>query len=476
MPRGIRGRLAAAIVLVAVATLGGSFYVLHERTGADLGSRIDGQLRSDLQEFESSPAGQASTPGELRVRAREFVRGQAYHPDSRIFAIEADGPGGVVSNSEELIETELGESEGNGAESGDGVAPTHPTGILAAPTGLVTVSAGGDDEVRVLTQPVVAAGRRIGTFHVAESLGQIGIAQDSLRSAFLVVGAVALSILLAAAIWIATLVARPLHRMADFATEVDTGRLDRRLANDRGPAEVRSLSDSLNRMLDRLQSAFEREREFVADASHELRTPITIAQGELDLLRRDAAGAQRERLDVVRRELKRMERLISEMLTLAREDAGRSLAAQPIDLADLLADLRRDLPLMGERDYRVSELTGTIDADPDRLAQVLRNLLQNAVTHTEPGGLIEVKAQADGDTVRFEICDDGPGIPDEEAAHLFDRFYRSNASSSRDRRGTGLGLAIARAIVEAHGGRIWAEPPAAGGARVIFELPGYHAA
>jgi len=466
LPSGLRGRLAAAIVLVAVAVLGASFYVLHQRTGANIEHRIDDGLRADHAEFVASPAGQASTPAELRADSRRFVRGQGYHPDSRIFAIEiGDGPQ-VVTNSEELFEVERGTTE-----PGEGDAPTSASELLAAPDGLATVSAGGDARVRVLTSPVVGGGQRIGTFRVAQTLSSVDTAQDSLRSAVLAVGGVAVVLLLVAAIWIATLVARPLGRMAAFAADVDTGDLDRRLANDRGPAEVRSLTDSLNRMLDRLQGAFEREREFVADASHELRTPITVAQGELELLRRDAGPQERERLDVVRRELTRMERLISEMLTLAREDAGRSLELREIELDDVLDDLRRDLPLLGARDYRVPHLAGTVDADPDRLAQVVRNLVANAVAHTEVGGRVDVRATAAEGRLRVEVADNGPGIPADEAAHLFERFYRSQETRARDRSGSGLGLAIARAIVEAHGGRIWAEPGPGG--RVGFEIPGY---
>jgi two-component system OmpR family sensor kinase len=465
-PAGLRGRLVAAIVLVAIAVLGASFYVLHERTGADLEGRIDDQLRGDLAEFEASPAARATTPAQLRVTSRAFVNGQGYHPDSRIFAIEiGDGPA-VVTNSEELFEAEAGTTEAD--EHG---APTNPSQLFTAPAGFDTVSAGGEARVRVLTQPLVSEGRRIGTFRVAESLGQVSTAQDSLRSALLVVGALALALLVGAAFWIATLVARPLKRIAAFAADIDTAGLDRRLANDRGPTEVRSLTDSLNHMLDRLQGAFEREREFVADASHELRTPITIAEGELELLRREVGPAERERLDVVHRELRRMERLISEMLTLAREDAGRSLELRRVEVPDVLDDLRRDLPLLGPRDYSVSRLAGTLEADPDRLAQVVRNLVANAVAHTSEGGRVEVRTVADGSRLRFEVGDDGPGIPPDEAAHLFERFYRSPESRARDADGSGLGLAIARAIVEAHGGRIWAEPGPGG--LVAFEIPGY---
>ena len=482
-PQGIRGRLVAAMVLAIAAILVVTFLVLQERTRAALSDRIDAQLEADQAEFEASPAALATTPAELRVAASGFVDSQAYHPDSRIFAIDVADGGTTITNSEELIGSEeKGESDsGDEADEDDddseeeGDEDEGDFGLLSTPPGLATVNAGDDDSVRVLTAPVVNGDQTIGTFRVAESLSQIDEAQESLRSAFLVTGGVALVILIGVAIWIATLISRPLVRMAGFAAEVEAGGLDRRLEIE-GPTEVRSLTDSFNRMLDRLQRAFDREREFVADASHELRTPLTVASGELDLLRRDVEAAERERLDVVRRELRRMERLIAEMLALAREDAGAALQTEPIDLEDLLSDLRRDLPLLGRRDYTVGKLTGTLEADPDRLAQVLRNLVRNAVTHTAEGGKITVSVTALGDRARFEVTDDGPGIAPEEAAHLFKRFYRSADGRARDRDGSGLGLAIANAIVTAHGGRIWAEPTPGTGATIVFELPGYRAA
>jgi signal transduction histidine kinase len=140
---------------------------------------------------------------------------------------------------------------------------------------------------------------------------------------------------------------------------------------------------------------------------------------------------------------------------------------------DILDDTRRDLPLLGPRTYHVDHLPGTVRADPDRVAQVLRNLARNAVAHTAPGGRVSVRADAVGDRLRITVEDDGPGIPPEQAEHLFERFYRSPDSRARDRNGSGLGLAIAKAIVEAHGGRIWAEASDRPGARVLFELPGY---
>ncbi len=472
VPRGLRGRLVLAIVLAAAVVLAGSFFALHEGTGADLNHEIDEQLRADASEFGRSNVAGSATEEELSRRSRAFIAGQGYYSDSRIIVIEVGAGGGeVVTNERAAISGELDEEHDEDDEDGVGAS----AGVLGAGPGFSTIDAPDGAKLRVLTEPIGPPTQPVGTFHVAQSLAPIVIAQGSLRDTLLVVGLVAFLVLIAAALWIATLVARPLTRIADFAAEIDTTGLDRRLTEDQGSSEVRSLAHSLNRMLDRLQGSFDREREFVADASHELRTPVTIAQGELDLLRRDLEPGERERVDLVRRELKRMERLVAEMLTLASQDSGLGDRRDRVDLGDLLSDLRRDLPLMGSRRYEVADLGGTVLADPDQIAQVFRNLLRNAVAHTADGGEVRVTAAAAGDRVRFEIVDDGPGFSPDEAERLFDRFYRTDAGRTRDEGGSGLGLAIARSIVEAHGGTIWAESTAGSGARVIFELPGYQA-
>jgi two-component system, OmpR family, sensor kinase len=469
----MRGRLVAAIVLAAVIVLAGSFYALHEETGADLNSEVDEHLQSDAAEFAASPAAASRTAEQLDRRARRFIDGQGYHGDSRIFAVEVGaGGGGPVTNRPDALSTG-GQGRGGMEEPDDDDAPK---GMLQAPEGLATIDAPDGGELRVLTEPVGPSDARLGTFRVAQSLNPVGTAQGTLRDTLLVVGIVAAAVLVVAAFWIATLAARPLSRIASFAADLDTSDLDRRLDEEEGPAEVRSLAHSFNRMLDRLQASFGREREFVADASHELRTPVTIAQGELELLRRGADESGREHIDVVRRELRRMERLVGEMLTLAAQDADADMRRDRIEVSDLLADLRRDAPLLGERRYEVGDLGGSVEVDPDRIAQVFRNLLANAVAHTETGGSIRVRARAEGDRVRFEIDDDGAGFDREEAERLFDRFYRTDGGRARDTRGSGLGLAIARSIVEAHGGSIRAVPAnGTSGGKVVFDLPGYRA-
>lgn len=468
---GLRGRLVAAILIVAVAVLAASFFALHAVTGADLRGQIDDQLRADLSEFEQSQAGQSQTEAELLRESRKYVAGQGYHADSRIFAI-AIGPDGqpLVTNERAALALESAEHErdADATAAGD---------LLAAVPGLSTINGPDHAQLRVLSQPITGRNGQIGTFRVAQSLAPVGDAQGSLRGTLLIVGVLAVVVLLGAALWIGAVLARPLRKMAGFAGDLDTEGLDRRLPDTSGPGEVRILARSFNYMLDRLQRSFAREREFVADASHELRTPLTIAQGELALLRRDASPQERPQLDKVQRELKRMERLVSEMLILASEESETELRLKRLSVEDLLSDLRRDLPLMGPRRYRVQEFGGTLAADPDRLAQVFRNVLNNAVAHTEEEGEVRVDVSASGERIRFEVHDDGPGFGAEEAERLFERFYRSDAGRSRASGGSGLGLAIARSIVEAHGGKIWAEAAGkAGGATVSFELPGYQAA
>ena len=187
------------------------------------------------------------------------------------------------------------------------------------------------------------------------------------------------------------MIARPLRRMADVAAAVDAGDLSLRAGGLATGGEVGVLARAFDRMLARLERAFTSQRDFVSDASHELRTPLAVLRAQVELLDRefDEPHHHQAALTLLRR-LDEIDRLVSDMLTLAGAESGRLIEPRPIELEDYFEDLRRDLPLFGERDFHVAAVGGLLLADPDRLTQVLRNLVRNAVVHTTPEGRISV--------------------------------------------------------------------------------------
>src|SRR5262245_21760663 len=464
----MRSRLAAAIAVVTLAALTGSFFALHERTGNDLQRRIDANLKEQFGEYRQEALDTARTQAQLDAASRKFLFSQRYRPESRIFVIQLNGER-PITNERRVVRQEAVRESGEASP---------PTTLLNAPEGFANVDAEEAGSLRIYSTPIDAAGKRLGMFRAADPRAPIQRAQSSLRNTVLLVGVVALVLALAVAAWLATLITRPLRRMATVASAVDAGDLSHRIGNVHGTDEVNVLADSFDHMLDRLEGAFRRQREFVSDASHELRTPLTVLRGQTELLRRVGHDPEERRrvVETLLRELDQTNRLVDDMLSLAKAEAGELVRPQPLDLDEYLQDLERDLPLLGERDYRLEGTrTGTLEADPERLTQVFRNLVRNAVYHTSAGERITLSASSDNGRIEFCVADDGSGIPAASLARIFDRFYRTDEARDRDHGGSGLGLPIARAIVEAHGGRIWAESPAAGGARIRFELPHYRA-
>jgi signal transduction histidine kinase len=266
--------------------------------------------------------------------------------------------------------------------------------------------------------------------------------------------------------------------MAAVAARVDAGDLHPRIGDPGGPGdEVRVLAEAFDHMLDRLTEAFAGQRAFVADASHELRTPLTVIRGQIEVLaaQSDPSAAEVRRVErLVQGEIARIGRLVDDLLLLARSEHTQFLRLEQVDLAPFVHELWTGASLIAERNFELASVPeGTLRADPDRLAQALRNLLTNAIAHTEPPrGLVRLRVQAvPGGRVRLLVEDDGPGIPAAERERVFDRFNRTDEARDRASGGTGLGLAIARAIVQAHGGRISAGSSPAGGACIELELP-----
>jgi signal transduction histidine kinase len=473
---GTRTRLTVAIAAIVLLALAGTFVAVYERTGSDLRGQIDRDLGEEVAALTHHVgSAQGSSAAEASRRAQRYINSQpTFGPSSELFVVKI-GNAPLATNEPELLGVgrEPGESRGESSSEA-----RQAKEILGSPSGYSTIDLAEAGSVRLLTRPLFTGEHQAGQITVGQSLSSVEAAQSGVARAFLVAGSVALVAALAAVVLVAGRSTRPVRRMAAVAGVVDAGELSTRM-DPEGPVEARRLAESFNHMLDRLEEAFARQRAFTSDASHELRTPLTAIRGQIEVLARSRDDASPEDVAataaVVTREVDRMERLTDDMLLLAQLDEGLAHDPRRTSVVSLLNDAVSGLSNGLDRELSVPPAPpGTVPADRDRITQVIRNLVRNSVEHTAPGGAISVTAAPGGDgAVRISVSDDGPGIPVADRERVFVRFHR--VESARDRRsgGTGLGLAIAKAIVEAHGGRIWADSAPKGGARITFELPGY---
>lgn len=276
---------------------------------------------------------------------------------------------------------------------------------------------------------------------------------------------------------------RPLTDIEETAGKIAAGDLSRRVSREDETTEVGRLGGALNAMLGTIEQSFEvrraseeRLRRFLADASHELRTPVTSIRGYAELFRRGAASRPEDLALAMRRieeEASRMGLLVEDLLLLARLDQGRPLEREPVDLAALAIDACADAQVLApDRDLSVdAPFPVTVVGDEQRLRQVVGNLVQNALRHTPEEAAITVSVSAIGGQARLSVRDEGPGLEPEQAARVFERFYRADPSRARGSGGTGLGLSIVASIAAAHGGRARVETVPGRGANFIVELP-----
>jgi two-component system OmpR family sensor kinase len=299
--------------------------------------------------------------------------------------------------------------------------------------------------------------------------------------ALVVVGVLAI---LGAVAWVVVRIGLlPLDRMGHTAGRIAGGDLSHRVEAVDPRTEVGRLGVSLNAMLDRLEQAFaerraseERLRQFLADASHELRTPLASIRGYAELFRIGAARSPDDTQKAMRRieeEAQRMGVLVEDLLMLARLDEVHDAEREPVDLAGLASDAVDDARATApERDIELdADGPVVVLGEPDRLRQVLANLLRNALVHTPTGTPIEVRVGHGAEGAVLEVRDHGPGLPTDHPERLFQRFWRAEGGRERGRGGAGLGLAIVAAIVDGHGGRVVADNGPDGGAVFIISLP-----
>ena len=275
---------------------------------------------------------------------------------------------------------------------------------------------------------------------------------------------------------------RPIKRMTKTAGAIAAGDLTQRVPAGQSGTEASELGDSLNTMMTTIEGAFAeraaseaRLRRFVADASHELRTPVTTIRGYAELYRHGGLATVDELDQAMRRteqESVRMASLVDDLLLLARLDEGRPLARSTVDLGVLGIDAAADARAVAPDRVVTADVTEgvTVEGDEDRLRQVIGNLVGNALVHTPEGTAVAVRVHNGDGRAVVEVHDDGPGMEPDVAARAFERFSRADASRSRNGGGAGLGLAIVQAIVVAHDGRVHLTSGPGAGTTVTVEL------
>ncbi|HWD97116.1 MAG TPA: HAMP domain-containing sensor histidine kinase [Acidimicrobiales bacterium] len=309
---------------------------------------------------------------------------------------------------------------------------------------------------------------------VAVSLAEVDTTMSFLRDALLLAGLIMLAVLAATSFWIARLGLRPIAEVTEVADAITAGDRTRRVTSARRGTEAGKLAEAFNLMLDEQLALEARLRQFIADASHELRTPVSVILGIAELWREGQLRVGEDRDEAMHRigvAGNQMGKLVEELLLLARLDEGQSLDRQRVDLAQLVNDVVADASTTDP--YRTITVDVTspvlVEGDIFALRRVVANLVNNALRHTPRDARIEVRLSSDERTARLEVEDSGPGMTREELGHAFDRFWQ--ADSSRSRSGAGLGLPIVRGIVAAHGGEVTLESTPAAGTRFTVTVP-----
>lgn len=336
-------------------------------------------------------------------------------------------------------------------------------------------------EVRALYYPLSRFGPAHER-HVLQVAASLTARHKMVRRLHLFFAAVTLAVTMASAAgswWIAGRAVRPVHEVTDQAEAIGAGSLHRRIQAYADTREYHRLVEVLNTMLERIERAFRAQTRFTADASHELRSPLTALRGEIEIaLRRDRSPEEYRRvLESSLEEILRLSRITEDLLTLARADAGalpRGVADVDVgQVAERIVDrFRRRAEKKGIQLSLSVRGQGTLRLDPGLLGQVVWNLTDNAVRFTPPGGEVGVGVEGTPQSLEIVVSDTGPGLG-EEPERVFDRFYRLDPARRRgeEESGTGLGLAIVKAIVEGFDGTITAENTARGGARFRVVLP-----
>jgi signal transduction histidine kinase len=354
--------------------------------------------------------------------------------------------------------------------------------------GYHVVLAGPGDQVGVMLPPaeiaggipVVVNGDTVGFFITRQPTIRANPAEtaflDRIKQIYIwsAVGVIALALLLA--FLLSRTLTRPIRDLTAATQAVSTGNLAHEVPV-RSRDELGQLAASFNQMNARLAQSLDLRRQMAADIAHELRTPISIILGHAEGVHDGVLAPSHETFEIVRDEAGRLDQLVDDLRTLSLADADElPIERQPVAPAALLEDVQAAYKHRAEQKnitlgLQVAPKLPEIVVDPGRMMQVLNNLVDNALRYTPAGGRVLLSATSTGEELEMRVQDSGPGVAADDLERIFDRFYRSDPSRQRDEGGSGLGLAIARAIVEKHAGRIWAESKPGEGTAIVIQQP-----
>jgi signal transduction histidine kinase len=331
-----------------------------------------------------------------------------------------------------------------------------------------------------LAFPAIVEGQLVGVVYLSQPLSDVTQVLHDLRTRWLLSTTIALLLSAVLGLLLSRAIANPLRRLTAAAGAVAQGRFDQQVPVD-SRDELGRLSRAFNDMTARLRAAHQMQVDFVADVSHELRTPLTAVKGTIETLRDGAVDDAEVRdrfLETIENETDRLIRLVNDLLILSRADSeALNLRRESVSLAQLVAGVVDRLASRAEAHGVVLQVQADAGsplawADPDRVEQVLVNLLDNAVKYSHPGGTVTISVSAAQDqTALVQVRDEGIGIRADDLPRVGGRFFRADKARSRTEGGSGLGLAIAEALVHAHGGHLWLESQEGVGTTVSFTLP-----
>ncbi|PKO06438.1 MAG: hypothetical protein CVU41_06870 [Chloroflexi bacterium HGW-Chloroflexi-3] len=328
--------------------------------------------------------------------------------------------------------------------------------------------------------PIVVNGEQVGTFLVASMMGILSESQNifitRVNSALIWVGSIAIVLVLLVAVWQSRSIIKPLGQMAEAARNLARGEYHQKVEVQRND-ELGDMANAFNQMASELALQSELRRQMMADVAHELRTPLSVLRIDLESMEDGLMEASPENVRALQSEVSYLSNLVDDLRMLSLADAGDlKIEKSPVELNSLVREMvERQQNAARERKIKMTAHYAENDifvmGDPQRLSQVMVNLLSNAIQHTLPDYEISTNIEVENQIARVSVTNYGTWIPKEDLERIFDRFYRLERSRNRDQGGSGLGLSIARSLINTNGGKIWAESEQGKSTTFIFTLP-----